>query len=117
MDAKLVDMKQPKKTKEELKAAEPSAPNQEQYPWGLRLNFNDEILTKLGDLTGLEVGDKFHLVAVGSVITRHSSKAQGDKKENRSLELQIEKLALSCHEEESMDQFAKRRNQKVTSKY
>ena len=45
---KLIDVKLPKKTKKELEAEmTPDPEKQEQYPWGLRLTFEEKTIKKI----------------------------------------------------------------------
>lgn len=65
----------------------------ERYPWGLRLNLNNEELDKLGiKLKNLNVDDKIKIEAIAYVESIRQSKNKSG--EDRNLELQITKMAV-----------------------
>jgi len=92
-DAVLVSMK---KTKAEAKSDEapaPSSMSREMYPYGLRLDLNDDSLEKLKIESLPKVGKTVQVTAearVESVSERDDTR--GGKR--RSLELQITKMAV-----------------------
>lgn len=66
----------------------------DEYPWGLRLNLDDEILRKLGVKALPKVGARMAVNAEVSVVAVHRCAATGGTDE-RSLELQITRMELS----------------------
>lgn len=93
---KLVDMKIPKKTKAQRKAEmSPSTigGDQEQYPWGLRLNFNSKEIEKLPALKKAVAGARVKIAAIAKVIeVRITDAEKGRKRHN--IELQIQKIGF-----------------------
>lgn len=86
---KLVDMKLPKKTKEELKKENmPYCGDGEKYPYGLRVAFCDEVIQKLPGLFDHEVGDTMMLSVKATVISKRQTENQGGKS-NKQIEIQI----------------------------
>ena len=93
---KLVSMKlSPKEAKAELM---PSTKEGPRYPWGLQLNLDDEILTKLGISKLPEVGETYPLSAKCEVTSVSASDTQGGGM-RRSLSLQITELAPFAQDE------------------
>ena len=63
----------------------------EDYPWGLRLNLDQDAIDKLGiDLPS--VGDTFFVVALAKV--RSISEFESDDETRQDISLQIEQLSL-----------------------
>ena len=61
------------------------------YPWGLRLNLDQDAIDKLGiDLPS--VGDSFFVVALAKV--RSVSEHESDDRKTQDISLQIEQLSL-----------------------
>ena len=92
----MMDMKLPKKSKKEMEAEglpTTAEENQERYPYGLRLRFENEEFDKLDSLSGLNVGDKVKIQAVGMVTECRESERQG-KEKDRSCEIQIENIGI-----------------------
>ena len=90
----LVDMKLPKKTEKELKTEmQPSVSNQDRFPYGLELRFENDQFEKLPALKGFKVGDKVMITAEACVTACRESERQGGEK-NRSCEIQIEKIGI-----------------------
>ena len=92
----LKDLKIPKKTKKELKesTSSPSLGEQEKYPYGMRLTFDTELMTKFPELEKVKAGDKVNLSGIGEVIMVRKVDRQGDKKQDYSTEIQIQKLGI-----------------------
>lgn len=66
---------------------------EEQYSYGLRINLNDEELTKLEiDLKKLSIDDKIKIEAIAYVESLRQSKNR--RGEDRNLELQITKMSI-----------------------
>jgi hypothetical protein len=90
--AKLIDMKI---TKAERKANEPKPCSDGDgpiYPWGLRLDLNNDTLKKLGMKDLPKVGADMIVTARACVVGVRSSERENH--EDRSVELQIEKLSV-----------------------
>lgn len=95
----LVDLKLSKADqKEEAAGVEVSAP---EYPYGLSLNIDKDELDKLGVVDLPEVGDEFHVVAVGKVTAVHASAGSNGK--SAGMNLQITSMELTGAGEDSED--------------
>lgn len=101
METKLTDLKndKPKKDKESDSCACMPCESYEKYPWGTRINFDDKVIDKLNlDLSSFKVGDKGKLSAEYEVmgISRNDRMgSDGKESKSQSLDIQIQKLALS----------------------
>lgn len=93
----LTDVKLPKKTKAELKGdcCPSTAADQDRYPYGLQISFENEQVSKMSSLTGLQVGDKVNIEAVGTVTSIRVSERQSSGKDHR-VEIQIEKIGVEA---------------------
>lgn len=106
-DAVLVSMKRDKKDKKDKKKDTSEAccsvsGNGPDFPWGLSVNLENESLDKLKIDSLPEVGSTVRIVAearVESVSSRSDRESNGKK--NRSVSLQITKMALSDAEEDA----------------
>jgi hypothetical protein len=91
MATKLTSMKLTKK--EATSSPAPAMPEAPRYPWGLTVDLNDEVLSKLKMTTLPSVEDAFVLVAKVYVKgVRANETAESGK--NRNVELQITALCL-----------------------
>ena len=116
----MTDLKSPKKNTKEMKVgAMPSPVDRDEYPWGTKIDLNEESLTKLGDLFDeAVVGEEANITAKAKVVSKRANDTVGDdgkKKKNRSLELQITKIHVACKgplEKGTMDDFIKIREKK-----
>jgi len=88
----LVNVKLPKKSKAKLEK-EHLVVGQDQWPWGLKLNFEKEQIDKLPALEGFKVNDKVTIHAQGSVVAVRVSERQGDE-DQYSVEIQIEEVSV-----------------------
>lgn len=105
--AKLVDMKRTKAEKKEQGTL--CKPMDDPYGYGLRVNLNDSELSKLGIDSLPKVGKSFTLTAKVEVIAARQS--QSTNHNDRSIELQIQKLALeSGSAEDAMDEAIEEAN-------
>lgn len=105
MIMKLIDLKKKKKTKAEIKKENTIGyPDEDLYPWGLRLSFEKEVVDKLGGLKGLEVGDEVDLKGVAKVVEVRSNETR--KGADRRVELQVVKIGLAARDdvEEAFDE-------------
>jgi len=96
MADKLISVKLPKKSKSNTAGVpvEASKGDQERYPWGLRLRFEDEVIDKFSGLLRKTIGDKVSVEAVGEVTSISSSKHQ-DGNNYDSVEIQITAIRVS----------------------
>ena len=69
------------------------------YPYGLSLRLDDETLKKLGLNELPDVGDEFHIMAVGKV-TSTSENADGDNKSS-NVSIQITQMCVSEEAEDA----------------
>ena len=93
----LIDMKNTVKTKDSSLV---SPVEQDEYPYGLRIQLDNDTLKKLG-ITELPPLDSEHkLVALVCVVGMNISESSGDGEPYRSLSLQIEQMALVPAKEE-----------------
>ena len=94
--AKLVDMEM--NDERQLDHPMPfDMPERARFPYGLRLCFCDEELTKLGLDADCDVGDYFDIRAFATVLSVH--KEDG----SRRVEVQIEKMAVENETTEAPD--------------
>jgi hypothetical protein len=91
----LVDMKLPKRSKEEMKkdCMPCSTEDQDRWPYGLQLRFEKDQVAKLPILTKFKIGEKVMVMAEATVTSIRMSERQGGQ-EDHSVELQIEKISL-----------------------
>lgn len=83
---------------EAKKQSEPAmAEDKPQYPYGLKLNLDDETLKRLGMDKMPEMGKGFLLCAKVTVMDMHESKSDGGN--YRSLGLQITDMSLEAKKE------------------
>ena len=93
----MIDMKSIVKTKDSSLV---SPVEQDEYPYGLRIRLDNDTLKKLG-LTELPAIDSEHkLVALVCVVGLTMNESAGEGEPYRSVELQIEQMALMPAEEE-----------------
>lgn len=92
----LIDMK----TKSEAQRSTLVAPEmREEYPYGLRLTLDNDTLAKLGMSELPAIDSEFKLMALCCVVSVHQSE-RSDGEPHRSVELQIEQMALAPAAEE-----------------
>ena len=94
----LIDMKLPKKTKEELKEYDQPVREGEQdrWPYGLKLRFETEQIKLIPSLKDYNVGDRVIVSAEAKVTEVRMVERQstgGDAKPQYAVELQIEQIA------------------------
>ncbi len=102
MHAEMADMKMSKRDKKRMFGS-PVAGVQD-YPWGLSITLNAAALKKLGIDELPEAGEECMLHATGKVTLVSSSAT--DKNTDRSIEIQIVKLALMCEEDGMKEGYA-----------
>jgi hypothetical protein len=113
----LVDMRKPKKEVEEAKMPEPGLVcDHDMYPYGLEGSLEEDGIDKMGiDLTDVAVGEKVLIHAVAEVTEVRQTERQGhdgEKKTERCLRWQIQKLSLKFpnNYEDSFDEAAKKKD-------
>lgn len=94
-DAILVSLKRSKKEKKREAKAMTSPSMGEDYPYGTRLELDDDTLEKLGCDELPEVGDEFELHCVAKVrsVSDNSSDYGDGESRHRSMSLQITKMS------------------------
>jgi len=91
----MVDMKlTPKEVKEEKKEMSVCGQNPPPYPWGLCIRLEKEELDKLKLAKLPNVGDEFHIMAVGRV-TSVSSSLRDQRDDEQTVSIQIVSLDLA----------------------
>ena len=110
MKTDLVDLKnKPPSKKEEMdgtKGMPTVGDYYEKYPYGLRINLNEDQIKKLDiDVSKLKAGSDISVAGKGSVI-RVWSEDSSEGGESRSIEIQIKELALS-NESDFAEGFAR----------
>ena len=87
---KLRDMRLSRSEKDDVAEVATDTPD---FPWGLRLNLDQDALEKLG-IELPDIGDSFLVVAVATVqsVSEHKS----DDHTSQDVSLQIEKLSLDA---------------------
>ena len=101
----LVDMKlTPKEVKKEK--AENCVGGVPPYPWGLCLRLEKEDLDKLKFPKLPQVGDEFHITAVG-IVTSVSSSMRDQKDEEKTVSIQIKMLDMASEGPDDKDSPAK----------
>lgn len=110
--AEMVDMKLPKKSKEELKQeCQPCTLGSEQdrWPYGLQLRFETEQVEKLPAMKEYKVGDKISIQATASVTEVRMSETQStsqDKKVRWTVELQVEQIACEPYVKKPLEKMS-----------
>ena len=89
---KMIDIKLPKKTKEELKKEmSPIQVERDRWPYGLQLRFESEQVDKLPSLKRLKVGQKVIVEGIGEVTSIRMNEEK-DGKEKYSVEVQLQEV-------------------------
>ena len=94
-DAVLKSMKRSKKAMKK-ESAPPAVMTEDEYPYGLKLELNSEVLDMLGIKMLKDVGDYCKIDAVGMVESVEQRSTKSGKK--RSMSVQITKMHLSPYE-------------------
>lgn len=101
MPNKMVSMKSdPAATKSTPDPA--GMPAEPQFPWGLRINLDNDALLKLGIKKLPAVGGKLMIEAAVTIVTVNEQQVQGGEP-RRSLELQITDLCLGDTDDKGDD--------------
>jgi len=88
---KLIDMQRPKKTLKGVKGT-PLEEN-DRYPYGLRIRFDEKDLAKVKELQGVDAGDQVTLQCSGMVIEVSVTNRESENK-RQSVEIQIHKIGV-----------------------
>jgi hypothetical protein len=93
-----------KRTKKEIKKTRnveiASDSSYDEYPWGTKLRFEEDEISKIKEIQGLNVGDSVFINAIGSVVEK-SEHSRTKGKDNKTIEIQIEKISIDSKAEES----------------
>ena len=92
---KMVDLKRPKKTKKQMeKESVPlNGPDEDLYPWGLRLNFDKAEIDKIPALKGIPAGGQVKVTAIGKVVEVSITDRTNNNKRHR-VEIQLHKVGI-----------------------
>ena len=93
---KLINMKKPKLTKEEMKeqAVEiPSPEGEDRYPYGLRIRLQSDEVAKIESLQKIEAGAMVMIKALGKVTEVSVVDSEDDKR--RTVEIQIHEIGIA----------------------
>ena len=94
---KLVDMKQPKKTKKEMNdtmAMPMEYGSEDKYPYGLQIRLEKEQIDKIPGLKNMKSGDKVMLYGSGCITMNRIEEKQNGK-DSHIVEIQIKKIDVS----------------------
>jgi hypothetical protein len=94
-------MKSMKLTKTEKKETAIPGPMTQDYPWGLCLNLDSEVMNKLGIKELPEVGGKMTLSAIVEVVSVGASASK--ESENRHMSLQVTDMELAAAKKRKAD--------------
>lgn len=89
---KMVDLKMPKKSKEQLKKEmSPIEVERDRWPYGMQLRFESEQVDKLPYLKKLKVGQKVMVEGMGEVSSVRMNEDKGGK-QKYSVEIQLHEV-------------------------
>ena len=94
----LIDMKLPKRTKKEMRGEVVGVPgrNEERYPYGLDLCFDNDDIMKISVLKTIKAGAKVTVQAVGKVTeVRTVDTDTPNRNDRQNVEIQIQKIAIA----------------------
>jgi len=114
----LIDVKLPKKTKEELKKegmVMPSTDNQDRWPYGLQIRFEKEEIDKIPSLLNYETGDMVMVQAEARVTSISMSERQSGE-EDRSVGIQIEKVSVEPIKKKKLEELSPKEYRKEREK-
>ena len=80
----------------------------EYFPWGFRLELDQETIPKFKALAGANVGSSCKIKAVGKIVSMSTYEDQGDKTKRQSMTIQIEKIAIHSKDsaKDAFDEYA-----------
>jgi hypothetical protein len=97
---KIVDVKLPKKSMEELKKeASPIQVERDRWPYGLQLRFETEQIDKLPHLKDMKIGQKVSVQGHGEVTEIRMSE-QKEGKESWTVEVQLQEVGCESGKKE-----------------
>jgi hypothetical protein len=88
----MADMKMSKEEKKEQES--PMSTEEQAYPYGLRIDLNDDSMTKLGLDSPPKVGATFRIMALADVVSVSSYSSMSTDQE-RSMSLQITDMEMA----------------------
>jgi hypothetical protein len=96
----VIDLKLSRKEKDEkMESMVPVAGDDiPEYPWGFELHFETDQIEKL-NLGKFMVGNKVSIAGTGKVTQVNISKRDGQENRRRSMDIQIEKIAVRAPED------------------
>ena len=98
---KLIDLKRSKKEMKKNRDI-PETTNYEKYPYGLKIQLENETLEKFDiDISEFKIGQKIRVEGIAIVNSIRINQSMGDKAPRKNLSLQIIKLGLAEQEQES----------------
>lgn len=105
MFTKMVNMARTAEAVKEAIDKSPAAafpPNEPEFPWGLSLSFDEEVMDKLGIDEMPGVGDMCHMMAMAKVtsVSENEMMVNGKPKKCRRIEMQITDLGVENENEE-----------------
>lgn len=111
---KLIDLKLPKRSIEELKTSAPLNEEGPRYPYGFRLTFEADEVEKLPGLEKMKIGEKVKVEGLGEVTSIRMNEVK-DQKKRYSVEIQLQKIGVASTEnyEESFKEVSKSSMEKV----
>jgi len=90
----LIDMRRPKKNLRKGVIDAPTSPDQEKYPWGIKLNLGKDEIKKLGLKTdSRKIGDKVTIVAQAEISSLSESQSMNGE-DQRDMGIQITKMKI-----------------------
>lgn len=104
---KLVDLKLSKADKKETAPTPCGKYEGPDYPYGTTLRLDNTLLEKLGIKTLPKVGAEMNISAMGVVTSVSSHESQN--RDDRNVEIQIQKLGLDAEDDEALDNIVGRR--------
>ena len=104
-----IDLRLPKKSKKELAedmGVGPSSPDQPKYPYGSRVELNEDIIAKSTDLMSADVGDTVKIIATAKVIEKKDLDRQTEQgtKKDRSIEYQLTYIDVQPDSDKAVSQ-------------
>ena len=106
----LVDMKRPKKSKEETAKMPEMAGESDRYPYGLRLTLEKEELEKLGlNPNEVSVGTACTIQAEGKIEEIAMRETTGKDMGRRSISIQIVKMVVSGGKKGKFQEYSEKK--------
>lgn len=98
MNEKMIDLKLEPKNNDvdetlNIQENQDNEDNEEQYPYGLILNFEQEQIDKISILKDINVGDRIIINAEGCIVSKNLFEDQNNG-ENNNIKIQIEKIMI-----------------------